>query len=97
MVLLELLVLTLLLVMPLVLMLVLLLRLLLRLLLLLKCLQILGAFGRGRWDRAFAMIGIFFCCQGRGTAKLKMGLQALERQIRYPLLEEAEVAFQYQK
>jgi hypothetical protein len=43
------------------------------------------------------MIGIFFCCQGRKTAKLKMMLQALERQIRYPLLEEAEVAFQYQK
>jgi hypothetical protein len=33
------------------------------------------------------MIGIFFCCQGRETAKLKMMLQALERQIHYPLLE----------
>jgi hypothetical protein len=97
MVLLELLVLTLLLVMPLVLMLVLVLRLLLRLLLLLKCLQFLCVFGRGWWDRAFAMIGNFSCCQGGESAKLKMMPDALERQIRYPLLEYAKVAFQYEK
>jgi hypothetical protein len=87
----------LLLVMALVLLLVLLLRVLLRLLLLLKCIQLLGAFGRGRWDRTFAMIGIFFCCQGGESAEIKMMLQALERQIRYPELEHTEMAFQYQE